>query len=226
MKKSIQFDREAAKKLFHLEPWKSKHRSSGLRAFIEGASPQTQWPSLIEELKGMESQVGASEEPRLSKGLEYAVASEWAKHDVNEAMTWYVDESNRDLGSSLDANHALSILRTLPGDERYRIVDWLGDQRESDDAVDQVIVTYGKSLSRLPVDPEIVSLVGLLQDENDRYAIVQKFVQKFVQVTKSFGGAKRRGLVEGLDQLVAGAALSDERAEGLRSVIHFSSPDR
>ena len=139
--------------------------------------------------------------------VDRTIAARWASHDLDAAVNWYARElSDPQLSSADPSSLTVTVLRTVPAERGWEVVDWIDRERFEDGWSDRVVVEYAKQTA-MQRDYEIAEqLVAMPVAEADRVAIVAAYATPHVQNNER----RLRHSPENIQRLIDAANLSED----------------
>jgi hypothetical protein len=178
-------DRSFALSLFEDSHWSGNGFWSAVSGYAAGAGPGTDWRQLQVELNEIaRARVTATTskddlEKQIASQLAHTdqlIANAWARHDLGDAMRFYIEESNATNLNSTPQALAMNILRAVPRDDRWEVVDWFAANRGEYAWIDEALVSYTHSLRYEPADDVIAELVSRPEQEGHRVRMLESLV--------------------------------------------------
>lgn len=210
--------------LLQQEPWsESFHFQTAVDGYLAGLPRRADWRQVRADLNDLvteraRSQTAPDDEGKHERaeraGVDQAVASEWARRDLNAAMDWYLHEAG-DENSRSGEQRALIVLQAASVENRYRAADWLQAALWSGEADEQLVVKHATQLAYTSPDATVERLAAMPEDEANRSAIVAAFATP----QEHNGRRYLRFPPEDLARLIDAARLSEAERERWRETI-------
>lgn len=196
-------DAQAGRHLLQEEVYQySDSWPAGLRGYLAALDDTADWPRVAAELEEFVPE-RLKDTPSVMNKPDYMVGLEWARRDLDAAIDWQPDNAPTFL---LVGNHESA-------------VNWLERNMDTGMATEEMAVQYGSSYARSLVGPDanIERLIGVLETESQRAALVQAFIGPFKE--SGTGRSVLRSSTDVLRPLVEDANLAVEDRERLLEIM-------
>jgi hypothetical protein len=201
----------------------------GVQGYLAGLPAGTDWAKerwRIEELvrERIAQTAPAEKKPgqrtRELEIVDLAVARNWARHDLGEAVYWYANELTSDGWLAPETPRVVRVLSSVSNADVGRVVDWIQSHRAGPDWDDQIVVEYMRGKAHVAPNADLEYLVSLPAQEEDRARIVAAFASP----REKNGEQVLRHSREHLDGLIRAAGLSVPETDRWLGIIAGATP--
>lgn len=207
--------------------WQQQYFPTGLRGYTRSLKGSVDWHRVRSSLLKIvdERAVGRSTSDPEGKVLKWeqlvvdqVVAEAWARRDVDAAVRWY-SEQQTPKGGPVD--RALTVLSTLPPEDRDRAVHWLERSLGGGVTTDELVVRYAQRFGREAPGSTIQRLIQIPMEEANRARILSHFA--LPRTNDKTGEAALRYPPESLRELIDAAQLSEGERQRWHAVVNETS---
>ena len=202
--------------------WREQYFPTGLRGYTRSLGGGVNWRRVRSSLLEIVDERAIGRPDPEGKSLKWerqvvdqVVAEAWARRDVDAAVRWYSEQESAN-GQPID--RALTVLITLPLEDRDRAVRWLERSLGSGVATDELVVRYAQRFGREDPGSTIQRLIQVPMEEANRVRILSHFA--LPRKNDKTREAELRYSPESLRQLIDAAQLSEGEQQRWHTVVN------